>query len=252
MAGNFIWYELMTPDQDAAQTFYGSVLGYTVIPSQNPNMDYRMWQLGDVVLGGLMKLPDEAAANNMPPCWLAYVHVPDVDATVAAITADGGKVCMPAVTMEGAGRMALVCDPQGAGFYVMTPSGEGVSTSAGNGLGQCGWNELHTSDGDAAKDFYVKHCGWTLDEPMDMGPMGKYHLFSIDGVQSGGMMTDANFPNPAWLYYLTVDDIDAAAARVTAGGGAILFGPSEVPGGAWILNGQDPQGAMFSLTGPRK
>jgi predicted enzyme related to lactoylglutathione lyase len=58
-------------------------------------------------------------------------------------------------------------------------------------------------------------------------------------------------PDPFWLYYFEVGDIDAAAARVKAGGGRILEGPREVAGGRWIVRGTDPQGAMFGLEGKR-
>ena len=58
-------------------------------------------------------------------------------------------------------------------------------------------------------------------------------------------------PVPFWLYYFNVDDVDAAAQRVKAGGGQILDGPLEVPGGSWIVQCTDPQGAMFALEGKR-
>ncbi len=253
MASNFIWYELITSDMDAAATFYGEVAGYSVTNSGQPGMDYRQWTLADgSFVGGMMKIPDEAAKLGMPPNWQGYIAVPDIDAAVAAIEADGGKCHMPKTVIPGVGAFAMVGDPQGASFYVMAPEGDGESTAFQPITpGHCGWNEYHGKDGDAAADFYLKHFGWTRDEPMDMGPMGKYHLFSIDGIQTGGLMTDSNFPHPAWLYYINVDDIDAAAARVTGAGGRVLFGPQEVPGGQWILNGEDPQGAMFSLVGPR-
>ena len=54
-------------------------------------------------------------------------------------------------------------------------------------------------------------------------------------------------PLPFWLYYFNVDDIQAAAKRVEAGGGQIVYGPTEVPGGAWIVHCTDPQGAIFAL-----
>lgn len=56
---------------------------------------------------------------------------------------------------------------------------------------------------------------------------------------------------PLWLFYFIVGDIDAAVARVTAGGGTVLNGPMEVPGGGWIIQALDPQGAMFALVGMR-
>jgi predicted enzyme related to lactoylglutathione lyase len=58
-------------------------------------------------------------------------------------------------------------------------------------------------------------------------------------------------PVPFWLYYFNVGDIDAAAGRVTAGNGKILNGPMEVPGGQWIVQCTDPQGAMFALVGKK-
>jgi hypothetical protein len=58
-------------------------------------------------------------------------------------------------------------------------------------------------------------------------------------------------PVPFWLYYFSIGDIDAAAERVKAGGGQILEGPLEVPGGSWIARCTDPQGAIFALEGNR-
>ena len=54
------------------------------------------------------------------------------------------------------------------------------------------------------------------------------------------------FP-PHWQLYVRVPDVHAAASRVKAGGGQVLNGPMEVPGGDWIVNAMDPQGATFSL-----
>jgi predicted enzyme related to lactoylglutathione lyase len=55
-----------------------------------------------------------------------------------------------------------------------------------------------------------------------------------------------------WLYYINVEAIDAAVERVKAGGGQVINGPMEVPGGSWIINALDPQGAMFALLAPRR
>ena len=63
-------------------------------------------------------------------------------------------------------------------------------------------------------------------------------------------MTDPNFPRPAWLVYFRVNGIESAALRIVAAGGQVIHGPMEVPGGGWIVNGLDPEGAMFALTGP--
>jgi len=85
-----------------------------------------------------------------------------------------------------------------------------------------------------------------------MGPIGVYQLFAKDDKTLGGMMTKPEaVPAPFWLYYFNVEAIDAATARANSAGGQIIHGPLEVPGGDWIVQGLDPQGAMFALVGPR-
>ncbi len=89
-----------------------------------------------------------------------------------------------------------------------------------------------------------------------MGPMGIYRIFDQGDnkpMGDGGMMTKApHIPVACWNFYFSVDSIGAAIERVNAGGGKVLNGPHEVPGGSWIINGQDPQGAMFSLVSGNK
>jgi predicted enzyme related to lactoylglutathione lyase len=84
-----------------------------------------------------------------------------------------------------------------------------------------------------------------------MAEMGVYQLFAVSGVDLGGIMTDRQFPRPAWLAYFRVDGIERAAGRIVAAGGQVIYGPAEVPGGGWIVNGVDPEGAMFALTGTK-
>jgi predicted enzyme related to lactoylglutathione lyase len=117
--------------------------------------------------------------------------------------------------------------------------------------GTIGWHELHTSDIDGAFDFYSNLFGWTKQSDMDMGPMGIYRIFDQGDhkqMGDGGMMTKGpHMPVSAWAFYFCVDSIAAAVKRVESGGGKIMYGPAQVPGGGWIINGQDPQGAMFNL-----
>ena len=115
------------------------------------------------------------------------------------------------------------------------------------------WNELATSDPDAAIDFYQRHFGWGQEGGMDMGEMGQYHFVQHDGVGIGAVMPlMPGMPHAIWSYYVGVDDIDRAAEAITDGGGTIIQGPMEIPGGEYSLNATDPQGASFGLVGPRK
>ena len=256
--GSFIWYELMTKDPEDAAAFYGPVVGWTIAAQSDPGaggMDYRMIVRADGGnAGGVLKLTDEMTSGGACPCWLGYINVADVDQAAAAIVADGGKLRMPATDLP-VGRMAMVTDPQGAPFYVMKPVGPDSMTSdvfAPMDPQHVRWNELRSSDPDAAVAFYTKHFGWSQDGDMDMGPMGKYRFIQHGGEGIGAIMAKpAELPVSLWCYYIGVDDIDRATREIEVQGGKIVMGPMEIPGGEFSLNGIDRQGAHFGLVGPR-
>jgi hypothetical protein len=250
--GSFIWYELLTADPDAAAAFYGDVIGWTAASAGQPGVDYRIFSAGGAQVAGHMKLPDGAEAAGMRPGWLGYIGVDDVDSAVAAIESAGGKVHMPAMDMAGVGRMALVADPQGAAFYVMRGESEEASTSfEPMKVGHCSWNELSTSDQEGALAFYTARFGWEKGEAMPMDEMGDYQFIEQDGGMIGAVMAGPPGRRPSWKFAFGVADIDQAAARITAGGGTIDYGPVEVPGGAFAVMADDPQGAPFMVVGPR-
>ncbi|WP_341988629.1 VOC family protein [Azorhizobium sp. AG788] len=251
--GLFTWYELMTSDLAGAQTFYGAVAQWTMRDSGAQGMTYILASAGSTPVAGLMTLPEHLVAKSVAPHWLGYVGVDDVDATVAEVLRLGGSVHAPADDIPDVGRYAVVADPQGATFGVM----KWIETMAGPqpdqmAVGQTGWHELMAADWEGVFPFYNGLFGWEKGTAVDMGPMGVYQLFTIDGKDIGGMFTKpADVPVPFWLYYTNVDDIDAAVQRVLSGGGQVLNGPMAVPGGTWIIQAMDPQGAMFALVGPK-
>ena len=119
--------------------------------------------------------------------------------------------------------------------------------------GTVGWHELYTGDVEEALDFYEALFGWSKTDAMDMGPAGVYQMFGTGGPTVGGMMKKPDeMPMPAWLYYFNVPAIDAAIEKINAGGGKLIMGPIEVPGGLWIVQGFDPQGAHFALVAPKR
>ncbi|OHD09467.1 VOC family protein [Sphingopyxis sp. RIFCSPHIGHO2_12_FULL_65_19] len=259
-ASHFIWYELMTPDPAGAARFYGAVVGWTIAADRDPaagDMDYRMIGRSDGGnAGGVLALTADMIAGGARPVWLGYLHVDDVDAAIAAITADGGAVQMPAMDLP-VGRIAMVTDPQGAPFYIMDPippEGGGESDVFSMTEPQrVRWNELATSDPDAAIAFYKKHFGWGQDGEMPMGELGAYRFIQRGGDMIGAVMPlMEGYPAPIWSYYIGVDDIDRARAAVAANGGTITNEPMEIPGGEYAMNAIDPQGAPVGFVGPRK
>lgn len=250
--GSFIWYELVTPDPDASKKFYDAVVGWTVQPRPDGPVDYRTITAPDGgATGGVMHLTPEMAAGGARAGWLGYVAVDDVDASAERLRELGGAVAMGPWTMPGIGRIAVVTDPAGAPFYLMRGADEsGASTAFAPGFtGHVAWNELIARDLDGALAFYAAMFGWKSSERMAT-PNGAYAILDHHGTRIGAMASAREGEPDSWRYYLRVDDVAAAAARVTAGGGLIAMGPFDVPGGDRILIGQDPHGVEFALVGP--
>ena len=231
---------------DAAIAFYTEVIGWKTMPFEGGDKPYTMWANGERPIGGVMNLPEEAKKMGAPPHWLAYVYTADVDDTAKQIEALGGKLLSPMMDIPTVGRFVVFADPQGSVLAAFTPDKDAPETE--KGVGDIGWAELMTSDHEAAFSFYEKLFGWEKAEAMDMGEMGTYQLYGRKGKHLGGMMNrPPNMTTSAWLYYATVDGLDAALERATSRGAKILNGPQEVPGEDWIAQIMDPQGVAFAL-----
>lgn len=116
--GAFSWNELMTTDVNAAQAFYGELLGWTLQPFEGGEMDYTLAKIGDSEVAGMMTMPPEA--EGMPPAWSSYVTVDDVDARTARAESLGGKVCVPPRDIPNVGRFSVISDLQGAMLGLIT------------------------------------------------------------------------------------------------------------------------------------
>ncbi len=244
--GKFAWYELMTSDTKAAGRFYSDVVGWTAKEMPGDGTPYTTFNVGDAGIAGMLHMAGHTA-------WVGYIAVDDVDAHIEKIVEAGGKLWRPATDVPGMLRFAVMSDPQGAAIVVFTPHPAMPSPErpASPTPGTIGWHELYTTDLEGGFEFYSKIFGWTKVSDMDMGPAGTYRIFDEGDhkqMGDGGMMTKApNIPASSWNFYFNVDSIKAAQERVQAGGGKVLNGPNQVPGGGWTLQGQDPQGAMFAL-----
>ena len=254
--GAFIWYELMTTDADGAKAFYDRVVGWDIGAAAAEFQGYRMIGRSDGgFAGGVMPLTAEMQQHGARPAWLGYIHVEDVDQALDKIGAAGGKTLMAATDIPNVGRIAMVADPQGNPFYVMTPippSGDPNAQSdvfSPTAEQRVGWNELMTSDPVAARKFYGDLFGWTSDEFMPMGENGEYRFFARGAETIGAVCRAMGSGSSKWRYYIRVPSISAAVDAVKASGGTVSMGPHEVPGGDQIIIGNDPQGAEFALVG---
>jgi len=250
--GDFIWYELMTRDPDAAKEFYDDVVGWNIGAQAPGSLDYRMIDAGDGFVGGVFTLTDDMCEQGARPFWMGYVGVDDIDATLSKLQALNGAVLMPLNDIPEVGKIAMVADPLGTPFYVMQPTDTDNTSEAFKPMakGHCSWNELTTHDQDGAIAFYAELFGWSNDESMDMGDLGEYRFFDHHGERFGACSPHMSEEEmPIWTYYFRVPSINTAKATAEARGGKILHGPHEVPGDEHIIIGLDPEGAVFALVG---
>ena len=252
--GRFCWYELMTTDQAGAKAFYTKVVDWGTQDMPMPGMTYTMFRAGETPVSGLMDLPEPARKMGVPPCWIGYVAVDDVDAAANKAKTLGGQVHVPPTDIPDVGRFAAIADPQGAALSIFKGKpGSEMPMPRQDMTGGIGWHELYSANWQKGFEFYNAMFGWQKGDAMDMGAMGTYQIFKSGDIQLGGMMNKpAEMPVSAWTYYLNVADIDTATARVTQSGGQVMMGPIQVPGGDWVIHGRDPQGAAFALFGKKK
>ncbi|MDP9034237.1 MAG: VOC family protein [Myxococcota bacterium] len=111
--GTFCWNELHTKDTGAAKTFYGGLFGWTGKGEADGGDAYWHWKHANKEIGGMTS---HMGGPNVPPHWLAYVAVSDVDAITTKVTSLGGNVLMPAMEIPKVGRFSVVQDPTGAVF----------------------------------------------------------------------------------------------------------------------------------------
>ncbi|HSG35336.1 MAG TPA: VOC family protein [Sphingomonadaceae bacterium] len=253
-----IWYELMTRDPRIIAPFYKEVIGWT-IPAEGMTMpngaNYRQIERADGGHeGGVLAFDQGMIDAGMQPMWATYFCVDDVDATIAKATGLGARIHMSATTVPGAGRMAMLSDPQGAMFYLIAPQPpEGMEDYESgvfsvDRVGCARWNELSTPDDIGAVAFYGALFGWNTDSSMDMGPMGQYRFIELAGEQIGAIspvLADGVPPN--WLPYFRVADIRAARAAILAHGGSVVMDVHEVPGDEEIVIATDPDGAAVGF-----
>jgi len=116
--GAFSWNELMTPDVDAARSFYGTLFGWTFEDFLGGGAPYTLVKVGGEVVGGMMAPTSECTGK--PPAWGVCVTVDDVDATARQVESLGGKLLRPPEDIPEVGRFCVLQDPQGATLSAIT------------------------------------------------------------------------------------------------------------------------------------
>jgi predicted enzyme related to lactoylglutathione lyase len=117
--GAMTWWEVNTRAFEDCQRFYGQVFGWDAEPLEAPGVRYVTWKLGGRTVGGMLEMTPEW--EGIAPHWMAYFAVSDTDQAAERATASGGSVGAPPFDTA-FGRIAVLSDPSGGHFSVVTPT----------------------------------------------------------------------------------------------------------------------------------
>ena len=238
----FCWFEYVSKDSAKAQGFFGELFNWTT----RAHGDYTMIAAGEHTIGAYRPTPQGAPPHAH---WLAHLQVESAKATLAKITATGGKQLKAPEPMGDVGTWAVAADPFGAPFALWQPATPEASEYRGVAGAFC-WNELYTDDPAKSVAFY-EAIGNLRDKPMDMGPMGTYHVLESFGKSRAGIMKSpmAGIPQH-WMPYVQVASCDAAIAKAKKLGAEIKLAGMEAPGVGRFGVLIDPLGASLGVLQP--
>lgn len=242
------WVDLGTTDVAAAKAFYGGLFGWEATDQPtDQGRDYTTFTKNGKAVAGGGPIPDDVAAQGMPPVWNTYVAVSSVDDTVEKAKTAGGNLVMGPMDVMTAGRMAFVTDPTGAAIGLWQ-AGDQKGAELVNEHGSFTWNELITDDTATSQKFLADLFGWGAET--DETPNGPYTTFKIGEAPVGGMLAKNENMGPIpnyWGTYFAVDDCDGSVEQAKELGGSVLMEPFDVPEVGRMAVLQDPQGAAFSV-----
>jgi uncharacterized protein len=242
------WADLWTSDVEGAGKFYGEVFGWEAQEGSPEFGGYFMFTRDGVpVAGGMGDMGPDMPANNT---WKVYLDTADIEQTVAAASAAGATILVPATPVADLGTQTVLLDPKGAHLGAWQ-AGTFPGFSVLGEHGAPSWFELHTPDHAGALDFYRTVFHWETDLVGDSDEF-RYATMrdpSGEGELAGVMDATAwlGEGEPAyWSIYWEVDDPKATVARVTELGGALVAPVEDTPYGQLAVV-TDPFGAQFKL-----
>jgi predicted enzyme related to lactoylglutathione lyase len=247
VAGTFCWVEVATTDLAGAKSFYSALFGWKLqdmpVTDDSP---YTMAELDGKRVAGLTLQQPHVTKMGVPPQWLSYVAVDDINASTVKAEGLGARILFPPTNI-GPGSLAVLKDPTDA-VFAFWQSHQDMGTFGSGVPGALGWNELATSDVARARKFYSELFGWTTEDH-DMGDF-VYTMFKQGETLVAGLMAQppehAGVPS-AWTVYFQVADADATVARAETIGGQPMTPTQDIPGIGRFAFLADPQGAAFAL-----
>jgi hypothetical protein len=237
------WADVMATDVRASGAFYAAVLGWTVPEPEEQWGGYVTAEAGGRSVAGIGPVQQGA-----PAAWTLYLATDDVEGLVARAPEHGGTVLGPVMDVGDVGRMAVLADPSGAAFGLWQ-AGTMIGAGVVNEPGSLVWEDLRSTDPEAARSFYAALFGFEYEVLEMAGPdYATFRLPSEPHVLGGmgGLMDLPDGTPSSWLVYFQVADADAAVAAAEQAGGTVVAPPMDTPFGRMACLA-DPDGATFMV-----
>lgn len=245
LVGKFVWFDLFTNDLKSASHFYEELFGWSFYPAESGRKIVNTITLKGAPIGNAIQIKQKKNKVRKSR-WLSYMSVENVDASVKLVEQNLGTVYMHPKELPNRGRVAVVKDPQGAVFAMITASG---GDPPDKGIMENFWmgSELWTSNVDSAMDFYHSLVGYEK-ELVDVGTGSKYCLLVKDGQLRAGMVKiPRDDIKPNWVPYIAVEDVMAVAQKAKQLGGILLIEPDKKVREGMLAIISDPTGAVFAV-----
>jgi len=243
--GTFSWAELATSDAKGAKGFYTSLFGWSFGDTPigpGPEDVYTTLTIGGKGVAALHKLHPGQVAAGVPPNWMTYFTVTNVDETTKKVKAAGGTVLLEPFDVMDLGRMSVVQGPEGAAFSLWQAKKHIGQQLINQDNVPC-WTELQTPDAAKSGKFLADVIGFTLKGD----PSGNYTELQRGATSIGGirpMGKEEGIP-PHWLVYFLVPDADASVKKAQSLGAKVLMPAMNIEKVGRFAVLADPQGAVF-------
>jgi predicted enzyme related to lactoylglutathione lyase len=245
--GAIVWREAATTDLERTTAFYSELFGWTHHDSPMGEMGvYRHFEVDGQPIGAAYQMGKNMA--GIPPHWIQYLSVADVDQAAEKVTANGGKINMGPMDIPHVGRVVYVQDPQGAAIALFRDEkGDAAPPDGRPGPGTFCWESLVTTDKKAAADFYTRVTSLKVEDFQGMPALSRGTGMS-DGVADIGDAPPGVPPH--WMSHVVVKNLEESRDRAARLGGQVMMPEIVVPTVGRIAIIADPVGAIISLFEP--
>lgn len=254
ISGKVVWHDLITDVPAESRRFYEELFGWQFESVGNTlgigdDNAYSLIRNNGQLIGGMIDANRLRNAENDIAQWVTVVSVADVDKAASEFESRGGTVYTAPTDLESRGRIAVVADAQGA-ILALLQTRDGDPQDRDPAMNDFLWDELWTTDVEAATAFYQSIIGYEIED-YDEDDDAREEIYRIlkDGERPRAGIIENPFAEvrPVWVNYLRVEDPSAITARVESLGGRILIDaqPRDIGGEVAFIAG--PSGAGIAL-----